>query len=67
MNLSVALPCRIAVYRDGSWTKIGMIRPSSLLAMLSTEKGLAAIAADVESTLKAAIDEAAGTTAGARP
>ncbi|HET8697547.1 MAG TPA: DUF302 domain-containing protein [Gammaproteobacteria bacterium] len=58
-SVSVALPCRIAVYDDGSRTSIGMLRPGALLAQLSSDERLAVIAEDVEATLKAAIDEAA--------
>src|SRR5262249_14796552 len=59
INMSVALPCRVAIYESSSGTRIGMIRPGPLLALLSPNAELAAIAADVEETLKAAIDEAA--------
>jgi uncharacterized protein (DUF302 family)/RNA polymerase-binding transcription factor DksA len=59
INLSVALPCRVAIYENGAGTTIGMIRPGPLLSQLSSDTGLAAVATDVEETLKAAIDEAA--------
>src|SRR5512135_25225 len=35
-TMNVALPCRISVYEDGGRTKIGMIRPKAVLAMLSS-------------------------------
>ena len=36
MGMNVALPCRISVYQDGGKTRIGMVRPTSLLAGLSS-------------------------------
>ncbi|HEX5049897.1 MAG TPA: DUF302 domain-containing protein [Gammaproteobacteria bacterium] len=63
VNLSVALPCRVAIYENGPRTTIGMIRPGPLLALLSSDDELSVIAADVEETLKAAIDEAAAMPA----
>lgn len=32
------LPCKMVVYEDGGQTKIGMPRPTSLIAMLNDEK-----------------------------
>jgi uncharacterized protein (DUF302 family)/RNA polymerase-binding transcription factor DksA len=63
IHMSVALPCRVAIYESGSHTTIGMIRPGPLLTLLSSKPELAAVAADVEETLKAAIDEAAAMPA----
>lgn len=59
MRLNMALPCRISVYTDGGITKLGMIRPADMLASLSTEPTLLAIADDVEKATKTMIDEAA--------
>ena len=56
--MNVALPCRISVYEDAGRTKIGMIRPKSILAMLSDAPGLQAIATEVEAEMVRIIDEA---------
>lgn len=58
-SLTMALPCRIAVYTEAGQTKIGMISPIAMLASLSTEPRLAAVAAQVEATTRAIIDAAA--------
>lgn len=56
-GMNVALPCRISVYEDGGRTKIGMIRPKAMLAMLSPAPALKAIADEVETTMVRIIDE----------
>ncbi len=61
MRLNAALPCRISVFEDGGATKIGTIRPTAMLGMLSPDAELATVAADVEATIKTIIDETAGT------
>jgi len=48
MSMNMALPCRISVYQENGETKIGMISPSKMLAALSDDKEMAAIAAEVE-------------------
>jgi uncharacterized protein (DUF302 family) len=60
MRLNMALPCRISIFEDGGVTKIGTILPGELLRQLSPDPSLAVVAADVETTLKAIIDDAAG-------
>ena len=57
MRMNMALPCRVSVYTDGGKTWIGMIRPVPMLAMLSNDPALAAIAGEVEETLTRIIDE----------
>jgi uncharacterized protein (DUF302 family) len=59
MRLNAALPCRISVFEDGGTTKIGTIRPTAMLGMLSPDHELAAIAANVEATIQTIIDETA--------
>jgi len=59
MRLNAALPCRISVFEDHGATKIGTIRPSVMLGMLSPDQRLAEIAASVEASIKAIIDETA--------
>ncbi|HSQ68485.1 MAG TPA: DUF302 domain-containing protein, partial [Steroidobacteraceae bacterium] len=48
MGMNVALPCRISVYQEGGRTRIGMVRPTALLAGLSDAPGLAGVAEEVE-------------------
>jgi uncharacterized protein (DUF302 family) len=59
MTLNLALPCRVSVYEDAGVTRIGMIRPSSLLGLLSEDPSLAATAEEVESAIERMIKEAA--------
>jgi uncharacterized protein (DUF302 family) len=58
MSMNMALPCRISVYEEGGKTKIGMIKPTSLLATLSQSKGLIGIAQEVERKTIQMIEEA---------
>ncbi len=48
MSLNMALPCRISVYEDNGETKIGMVKPSALLASLSDSESLKKVADEVE-------------------
>ena len=59
MSLSVALPCRIAVYQSGSQTQIATLRPTELLAELSDDPRLTDTAVDVEVAIEAMIEAAA--------
>ena len=59
MRLNMALPCRISVYTEGGQTKIGMIQPGDMLASLSEDPDLRAIAAEVETVTTKIIAEAA--------
>jgi uncharacterized protein (DUF302 family) len=58
MALNMALPCRISVYTDGGATRLGLVRPAPLLAMLSDDPALSDIAQHVESALIRMVDEA---------
>ena len=58
MGLNIALPCRISVYEDGGTTRIGMARPTAMLASLSDAPELAAVALEVEQATIRMIDEA---------
>ena len=60
MSLNMALPCRISVYTEKGKTLIGMIRPQTMLGLLSKDPDLGAVAAEVENTTIQMIDEAAG-------
>jgi uncharacterized protein (DUF302 family) len=58
MRLNMALPCRISVYTEAGKTKIGLIKPTQLLAPLSDDSGLRTIAREVEEKTIAMVDEA---------
>ena len=58
MKMNMALPCRISVYEEGGKTKIGMIKPTTLLASLSQSKVLMSIAEEVERKTIQMIEEA---------
>lgn len=58
MAVNMALPCRISVYQDGGKTKIGMIRPTALLALFPQAAALKAVAEEVERETIRMIDEA---------
>jgi len=59
MQLNMALPCRISVWTEDGETKIGMIKPEKMLADLSSDPRLTAVAKEVEQATKTMIDEAA--------
>jgi len=58
MSMNMALPCRISVYEEGGKTKIGMIKPTTLLKSLSQSKVLMGIAEEVEQKTIQMIEEA---------
>mgnify|MGYP006279827449 FL=1 len=62
MRLNMALPCRISVYTEDGRTRIGMLSPAALLSGLSNDPILAAVAAEVEQTLRAIIHTAAAAS-----
>lgn len=51
MRLNMVVPCRISVFTEHGRTRIGMIRPASLLAPLSQDPGLLRTTDEVESKL----------------
>ncbi|HST29072.1 MAG TPA: DUF302 domain-containing protein [Rudaea sp.] len=59
LRLNTALPCRISVYTDGDKTRLGMVAPREMLAMLSSDPKLEAVAAEVDAATRRMIDEAA--------
>jgi RNA polymerase-binding protein DksA len=59
VRLNMALPCRISVFEENGITKIGTILPSETLRTLSHDREIGALAATVETTIKAIIDDAA--------
>jgi uncharacterized protein (DUF302 family) len=58
MRLNMALPCRISVFTDHTGTKIGMIKPAPMLALLSQDEALVQTAREVEEKTMQMIDEA---------
>jgi len=58
MTMNMALPCRVSVYSQGGGTKIGLLSPKSMLAMLSDSPHLTALADEVEKSIIKMIDEA---------
>jgi uncharacterized protein (DUF302 family) len=58
MRLNMALPCRISVFTDKTRTKIGLIRPTQMLATLSQDEALVQTAREVEEKIIQMIDEA---------
>lgn len=58
VRMNMALPCRISVYTEGGNTKLGMIAPREMLATLSGDPKLSAIAAEVDAATRQMIDEA---------
>lgn len=58
MALNMALPCRLSIYEDKGTTIIGMIPPSELLPLVSSDPAIAQAAGEVEATMKAIINAA---------
>jgi uncharacterized protein (DUF302 family) len=58
MTVSLALPCRISVYREGGVTKVGTLLPKALLGVFPGAARAAAVADAVETELRAMIEEA---------
>lgn len=58
MSLNLALPCRISVWEEGGQTKIGMISPKELLAILSESETLTQVADEVEEVTRRIINQA---------
>ena len=58
MGLNMALPCRVSVYEQNGKTRIGLLSPKAMLAMLSDSPELAHVADEVETAIKKMIAEA---------
>ncbi|MCG2810559.1 MAG: DUF302 domain-containing protein [Candidatus Aminicenantes bacterium] len=58
MRLNMALPCRISVFTEKGKTRIGLIKPGQMLAALSDDAGLVAVAKEVEAKTIMMVDEA---------
>ena len=59
LALNMALPCQISVYTEAGTAHIGMIRPGAMLASLSADPSLRAVAQAVEASTMAIIEAAA--------
>jgi uncharacterized protein (DUF302 family) len=59
IGMNIALPCRISVYEENGQTKIATALPTKLLSALSASPALAAVAEDVETKMKAMMNDAA--------
>ena len=57
-SVSTALPCRISVYRSGAEYRLATLLPTALMKMFN-EPGLAPVAEEVETVIKAMMVEAA--------
>ncbi len=57
MSIATALPCRIAVYEEENRVKVATMLPTQMLALFSVPD-LAPVVGDVETQIKAMIDEA---------
>ncbi|HVB10417.1 MAG TPA: DUF302 domain-containing protein [Bacillota bacterium] len=55
------LPCKVVVYAEGGRTHIGLPRPQALIEMVGDPR-LQGLAAEVEATLIAAVDEASAAS-----
>ena len=55
--MNMALPCRVSVYSENGQTKIGMINPTDMLAMLNNDERLKAVAEEVEESINAMMQE----------
>ncbi|MDZ4074218.1 MAG: DUF302 domain-containing protein [Hylemonella sp.] len=58
MQMNMALPCRISVYTEKGKTRIGMIKPTDMLAMLSQDPALSQVAREVDEKTTLMINEA---------
>ena len=57
MEVSTALPCRISIYSAAGKMEVATILPSELMRVFSSSPVMAATAAEVETAMKAIIDE----------
>lgn len=58
MRLNMALPCRISVFTESGKTRIGLIKPEQMLAMLSQDTTLLQVAKEVEEKTVRMVEEA---------
>ncbi|HEX5757055.1 MAG TPA: DUF302 domain-containing protein [Arenimonas sp.] len=60
MALNMVLPCRVSIYEAHGKTLIGMVPPSDLLPLVSTDPAIATSAQLVETAMRKIIDDTAG-------
>ena len=58
MAVNLALPCRISIYQEAGKTKIGMIKPTAMLAIFPGSEVIRSIAEKVECETIKIIEEA---------
>lgn len=58
MALNMVLPCRISIYQDKGRTMIGMVPPTALLSLVSSQPEIADAARQVEHTMQEIINDA---------
>jgi uncharacterized protein (DUF302 family) len=58
-TISLALPCRVAVFEDAQGTRLGTIAPTTILAGLDAPADVERAAAEVEHTLRQILADAA--------
>jgi len=58
ISLNMMLPCRISIWQEGESMKVGTLKPTALLSVLSDSEDLKVIAEEVEEKLIAIIDQA---------
>ena len=58
MEISIALPCRISVYREGDEVVLATLKPTAMLALFKTPS-LDPVAQEVEEAIFAIMQEAA--------
>ncbi len=59
LTLSLALPCRVAVFETAGGTRLGTIAPTTLLSEFEVNPEVGATAAEVEHTLRQILADAA--------
>ena len=59
LTLSLALPCRVAVFETAGGTRLGTIAPTTILSGFEVEPDIEAAAAEVERTLRQILADAA--------
>ena len=57
MKLSMALPCRIAVFTENEEVKVGMIHPEKMITDLSNNEIIMEVAKEVDATMRQIIDD----------
>ncbi len=57
MCFSLAAPWRISVFTDNGTTRIGVLRPTGIIARLGAQAGLAGLAREIEDKLLQIVDE----------